>query len=437
LDINDIDFTCAISNMSGFTRFANAHDGNLQIGDIAIGLNIEGSRPSKNLPNKCDWFNLILAVDQPLIGDTFDRVMERVKDNNHEYIEQAIANFDVNKYIDDLVKVINSIKLKKYKNMLIHVHQYSGTTTLDRTIEDITGIRTITDNTNYYDEPVNYKDQHPQIDCLISLSQCASLSDHCKAGAFIVPKMFMEYDVKHKIVYTNSEVAMNNIVEHLSGITYQYGNILMVNDLWNPSEDDIMNEGVLLLDEKDQQVLEFVKENTKIFDDSHNWEHAVCVAYNSTKILNNKHVLYLALLHDVCDHKYKESIDRNVLSKFIDNNLNEYKIIDEYIELISFSKQKSFDTVDPILEAVRDGDRLEAIGEIGIRRCVQFVESRGGKVPQDVVQHCYDKLLKIYPGNYITSGIGRSMAIKHHNAIVKYVRDHETNNGGCALPEYL
>ena len=49
--------------------------------------------------------------------------------------------------------------------------------------------------------------------------------------------------------------------------------------------------------------------------------------------------------------------------------------------------------------------------------------TRPGVIPDDVI-HCYDKLLKIYPNNYITSKIGRENAVKHHNVIVKYVRDN-------------
>lgn len=92
------------------------------------------------------------------------------------------------------------------------------------------------------------------------------------------------------------------------------------------------------------------------------------------------------------------------------------------IEQISFSKQgKNFAPVDPILEAVRDGDRLEAIGEIGLIRCEKYTLASGGSVPENVVKHCYDKLLRIYPEHYISSEIGRKLAVKEHNIIVDYV----------------
>lgn len=220
-----------------------------------------------------------------------------------------------------------------------------------------------------------------------------------------------------------------------------YGNILIVNDLWNPNLE--VQDGVLLLDRDDTSVLNFVKENTKIFDESHNWQHAIKVAYNSTKILNTKFVLYLALLHDVCDHKYENAMPRKLLSEYIMNNLRcienleDYKEIDNLIDKISFIKQKGIKSVEneekkenkekreEELIAVRDGDRLEAIGEVGIIRCEQFVKLKNGKIPEDVVQHCYDKLLRLVPEGYIKSEIGRIEAIKRHNIIVDYVKRND------------
>lgn len=40
---------------------------------------------------------------------------------------------------------------------------------------------------------------------------------------------------------------------------------------------------------------------------------------------------------------------------------------------ISFSKQTDFHNDNPIIQAVRDVDRLETIGKIGILRCEQLI----------------------------------------------------------------
>ena len=96
------------------------------------------------------------------------------------------------------------------------------------------------------------------------------------------------------------------------------------------------------------------------------------------------------------------------------------------ISQVSFSKQQNFNPVHPVLRAVRDGDRMEAIGEIGIDRCEKFTKLRGGKVPEDVVKHCFDKLLKLVPHGYI---INKSEEItRRHNVIVNYVESENQKN---------
>lgn len=395
--------------------------------DLNFCLNIEGCRPYSKLPQNCSWFNIALVLDSPIYGHSFNEILEKSKES---LIEGAIDNFSTERYLDQLTCLIFKIKnSEKYKNILIHVHQYSGATNLHHILTNRTGILAVTDITNYYECSIDYTNS--KFDCLISLSLCASVSKEYLPGSFVVPKNYYYFDVNHKIVSLIPSVFSNEIEDYLDEITYQECDMLVVDDLWNPIE-DFEEEGVLLLDERDLSVLEFVKESTKIFDSSHNWEHAVKVAYNSTKILNNKFVLYLALLHDVCDHKYPNSIPRSELSKFINEKLQEYSVIDSMIEQVSFSKQRNFDPVDPILQAVRDGDRIEAIGEIGISRCITVTELRGGRVPEDVIQHCFDKLLRLLPEGYISSEKGREIAKKHHNIIVDYVR-----NNSSYLPDYL
>jgi uncharacterized protein len=332
-----------------------------------------------------------------------------------------------------MVKLITSIT-RYHKNVLVHVHQYEKTTILHKTLQEhLKNVRVISDKTNYYEHPINYKTEYPDIDALISLSQCAGFGT-VNAGEWIVPTGFMSFDVKHNIIHTTIKTVPNNIVPYVK-FPYYTGNILVVDDLWNP--DLKQQSGVLLFDSDDEKVLSFVKRHTQIFDESHDYRHALAVAYNSTKILNNKFVLYLALLHDVCDHKYKQlSLSRELLRKYIYENLEHYKIIDEMIDQVSFSKQKSFEKVDLILEAVRNGDRVESIGCIGVNRCIQYVESINGLIPKDVVQHCYDKLLRLVPEGYITTKTPD--IIYKHNIIVKYVHDHIKESGlDYELPKYL
>ena len=75
----------------------------------------------------------------------------------------------------------------------------------------------------------------------------------------------------------------------------------------------------------EQEIMAFVKESTKHFDSSHNDEHAWLVYSSAIKIMESIQEDYdyqllstAALLHDVCDHKYPESIPRAELDGYIE-----------------------------------------------------------------------------------------------------------------------
>ena len=194
-----------------------------------------------------------------------------------------------------------------------------------------------------------------------------------------------------------------------------------------------------IIDSVEPILLDFVKESTKHFDDSHNHVHALQVTGNAHIIMatlmsdyDARILSYTAMLHDVCDHKYPESIPRSELVEFIKKNLTtvDSDIIMKIIDNISFSKENKGLTetlpepYNVYLMAIADADRLEAIGEVGVRRCIEFTSSHGGKVPEDVVKHCHEKLLRLLPENFIKSKKAKEMAEPLHEVIVKYVQDN-------------
>lgn len=107
-------------------------------------------------------------------------------------------------------------------------------------------------------------------------------------------------------------------------------------------------------------------DDPKIFKDSKNYENA-------------RRLLGEILTPDVIDDFYIEecnSIRNHTLSKirycsyFID-------MIIDMIDLVSCSKNGDKEPPFPYMAIPRDCDRLEAIGQIGIDRCLEFTKSKG------------------------------------------------------------
>lgn len=193
------------------------------------------------------------------------------------------------------------------------------------------------------------------------------------------------------------------------------------------------------MDYEYKKVLDFVIKNTKHFDDSHNFEHAIKV-YNNAMIISKDTnydktiIMYAALLHDVCDHKYPESIPFEDLVKFIRDNIpTKADIVIDLINNVSFSKEvankraKFEEPYNTILDIISDADRLEALGEIGITRCIEYTRAKNPsktdkEIMKLVIDHCHEKLLRLYTDNYIKTKIGRELAKPLHVYIENFIK---------------
>ena len=186
----------------------------------------------------------------------------------------------------------------------------------------------------------------------------------------------------------------------------------------------------------------FVKQSTSHFDESHDYYHAEKVAYNTTVILQSKLLpitmqkvaLIVAWLHDVCDYKYPESIKKEQLIEFIDSIMPEEKDnIFQIINNISWSKERRCERekfkfpYQLILVIVSDADRLEAIGKVGMERCIAFGKAKKPGMDK-VAEHCVDKLLRLLPENYIKTSKGRELAIPLHEYVQGWYDGYMAHN---------
>lgn len=193
------------------------------------------------------------------------------------------------------------------------------------------------------------------------------------------------------------------------------------------------------------------------FDASHDMQHIERVGVNARKIMATEKdadalIIELGvLLHDVDDAKYKaleNPTARELLERYpLDREIIERILI--CIDAVSFSGGNELEI--PSLEAaiMRDADRLDAIGAVGIARAFAFGGAKKRKlydleeVPRDkmteaayrkkevaTVTHFYEKLLKV-KGLMVTKE-GRRLAEERHafmeNFLVQLTKEIESDD---------
>ena len=195
-----------------------------------------------------------------------------------------------------------------------------------------------------------------------------------------------------------------------------------------------------MFESKYDATVNYVKEHTNDFDESHDYEHAKNVYNFAKQIMDSCKIeydldilMFAALLHDVRDKKYANSITLQQLEDYISSFVpHQTTIIIKIIENISYSREVSGKRekleypYNIYLDAISDADRIEALGKRGIHRCEIFTKTKGGKVPEDVIVHCHEKLLRLYPEQYIRTEMGRILAKPLHQEIVDYVEFNKT-----------
>lgn len=131
----------------------------------------------------------------------------------------------------------------------------------------------------------------------------------------------------------------------------------------------------------------FVKETLAHAEGGHDWFHVERVYKNSLLIAKSEPVnLFVvalaALLHDIADSKFyngDETIGPKMARAFLINLKVESEVINHVILIIenisfknSLSKNEANKFTSPELNVVKDADRLDAIGAIGIARCFNY-----------------------------------------------------------------
>lgn len=195
-----------------------------------------------------------------------------------------------------------------------------------------------------------------------------------------------------------------------------------------------------------QSCKEKVQQIYSDFDASHDMQHIERVLVNAKKIsatipgANEQMIELGVLLHDIDDPKYfsnEEMTAREILESLHVEESTIQEIL-ACIEAVSFSggNEQALPSIEAAI--MRDADRLDAIGAVGIARAFAFGGARGRKLydlseePRDemtveayrkkevaTVTHFREKLLKIK--DLMVTEEGKRLAIKRHAFMEGYL----------------
>lgn len=150
-----------------------------------------------------------------------------------------------------------------------------------------------------------------------------------------------------------------------------------------------------------------------------------------------------AWLHDVADHKYDhDGTLEQRLDHFGRTNIWNYEEIKQVIKYVSFSTENkaiiagtpfNFPAIlgayySQIRDIVSDADKLEAIGSIGIQRCIEYTTHTNptythAQVIHDVKKHAHEKLLRLAT-EFIKTPTARTIATHRHKEMEEWLHNH-------------
>jgi uncharacterized protein len=158
-------------------------------------------------------------------------------------------------------------------------------------------------------------------------------------------------------------------------------------------------------------LLNFAKKAYENHDSAHDFNHAMRVWNRAQQIIKMEELQlseaeltilpYVIIGHDFRDHKLLHtSLSENEIYNFYISEVGEIyaKVIVHCHNNCSWSKRNtsiSHNEFDLLRKLLQDADWLDALGENGLNRCIQYSNAIGKPFPSNVVQHIKEKLLHI------------------------------------------
>lgn len=197
------------------------------------------------------------------------------------------------------------------------------------------------------------------------------------------------------------------------------------------------------------KIIEFVKNELSTDCSGHNFQHIERVVKNAKYLIkheggNELIIVTACYLHDIIDTKLFSDIEKQkekivkllVECKYLPSQIEEIITI---IESVSYSKGNTNNVDNLNLEIVRDADRLDALGAMGIIRTIEYGTSKKrlfyeednilrkgdmisfNKSSETTLSHFYDKLLKLK--DYMHTFTAKKIAIERTEFIENFLNE--------------
>jgi uncharacterized protein len=191
---------------------------------------------------------------------------------------------------------------------------------------------------------------------------------------------------------------------------------------------------------------EFAKDYMKTYDDSHSFEHVVRVKNMATKIalsenLSEEQIFIIqlaALTHDINDSKYKnvdvDETQQNILRKFFDNLIEDKDILETIINIscnvslsVELFNNDNYNLCNNCIEldCIRDADRIDSLGSIGISRYFTYGIIKKNSNINDIIDNIEKRTSKIM--NSIKTNMGKNISYEKYKIIKLFIDDYYTS----------
>jgi len=195
----------------------------------------------------------------------------------------------------------------------------------------------------------------------------------------------------------------------------------------------LSNEEIIIITE------DFAKDYMKKYDDSHSFDHAMRVKNMATTLaisenLNEKQIFIIqlaALTHDINDSKYSnnnEDTQENVLRGFFNNLIDDKSMLKNIIDIacnVSLSLELAKPSSSPKsieLDCVRDADRIDSLGAIGISRYFTYGIVNKQSNINSIIDNIENRTNILM--NNINTDMGKKISIDKYRIIRMFIEDY-------------